>query len=131
MTWKRSHPVYPVADVAASIDWYRRVLGFEPQVVKPPGGVPVYAVLSRDGTSIHLLRKDEAPHGLTSPVQAQFWIDGGLDGLFRSVYDMGVEIIEAPGDRAWGHRDFMIADLDRNIVWVTVPLATGAAQSEH
>jgi uncharacterized glyoxalase superfamily protein PhnB len=127
MEWRRSNPVYPVADVAASIEWYRRVFGFEPRVVNPPGEAPVYAVLYRDGVSIHLLRKDEAPHGLTSPVEAQFWIDGDIDELFRKVQTMGVPIVQAPADRPWGHRDFMVSDLDHNIVWVTVPLP-GARQ---
>jgi catechol 2,3-dioxygenase-like lactoylglutathione lyase family enzyme len=45
MEWQRSIPVYPVADVAASIQWYGRVFGFEPRVVNPPGEVSVYAVL--------------------------------------------------------------------------------------
>jgi catechol 2,3-dioxygenase-like lactoylglutathione lyase family enzyme len=36
MEWKRSNPVFPAADVAASIDWYRRILEFEPSVVNPP-----------------------------------------------------------------------------------------------
>jgi uncharacterized glyoxalase superfamily protein PhnB len=127
MEWKSSNPVYPVTDVAASIEWYSRVFGFEPRVVNPPGDVPVYAILYRDGVSIHLLRRDEAPHGLTNPVEAQFWIDGGLDELFGRVQAMGVEIIEALGDRPWGHRDFMVADPDHNIVWVTVPLPARAA----
>ena len=120
MEWQRSNPVYPVADVTASIDWYRRVFGFEVRVANPPGEVPVYAVLRRDNVWIHLLRKDKAPHGLTNPVQAQFWIDDDLDELFHSVKEMGVEIIQAPDDQPWGHRDFMVADPDRNIVWVTV-----------
>jgi uncharacterized glyoxalase superfamily protein PhnB len=122
MEWKKSNPIFPVADVGSSIEWYGRVFGFEPRVVNPPGDVPVYAVLYRDGVSIHLLRKDEAPHGLTGPVEAQFWIDGDLDDLFEKAQRMGVEIIQAPGDRPWGHRDLMVADLDRNIVWVTVPV---------
>ena len=122
MEWKRSNPIYPVADVGSSIEWYGRVFGFEPRVVNPPGEEPVYAVLDRDGVSIHLLRKDEAPHGLTSPVEAQFWIDGELDDLFERVQRMGIDVIQAPVDRPWGHRDFMVADLDRNIVWVTVPV---------
>jgi uncharacterized glyoxalase superfamily protein PhnB len=120
--------VYPVADVAASIAWYQRMFGFELRVVNPPGDeVPVYAVLYRDTVSIHLLRKDEAPHGLTAPVQAQFWIEGDLDDLFERVRSMGAKVIEPPGERPWGHRDFMVADLDGNIVWVTVPLPRAAA----
>jgi len=122
MEWKRSNPVYPVEDVAASIGWYGRVFGFEARVVNPPGAVPVYAVLYRDGVSIHLLKKDEAPHGLTNPVEAQFWISDGLDELFEKVREMGVEVIQPPADRPWGHRDFMVADPDRNVVWVTLPM---------
>jgi len=127
MEWKSSNPVYPVADVAVSIDWYRRMFGFEPRVVNPPADVPVYAVLFRNGVSIHLLRKDEAPHGLTSPVEAQFCIDGGLDELFERVKALGVKVVEAPGNRPWGHRDFIVADPDHNLVWVSLPLPTGAA----
>jgi catechol 2,3-dioxygenase-like lactoylglutathione lyase family enzyme len=130
MKMTMSNPVYPVADVAASIAWYRRVLGFEPRVVNPPGDdVPVYAVLYRDTISIHLLRRDEAPHGLTSPVEAQFWIDGGLDELFAEVQRMGVEVVEEPSDRPWCHRDFIVADPDRNLVWVTMPLAPNVGRS--
>jgi uncharacterized glyoxalase superfamily protein PhnB len=127
MEWQRSDPVYPVTDVAASIAWYRRVFGFEPRVVNPPDGEPVYAVLCRDAIAIHLLSKDEAPHGLTSPVEAQFWIAGDLDQLFEQVKALAVTVVQAPSDQPWGHRDFMVADPDRNVVWVTKRLPTEAA----
>jgi hypothetical protein len=46
--------VFPVADVAAAIDWHRRVFGFEPRLVNPPGDeVPVYAILYRDAVGDH------------------------------------------------------------------------------
>jgi uncharacterized glyoxalase superfamily protein PhnB len=127
MEWTNVSPVLPVADVAASVAWYGRMFGFEPRLVNPPDDVPVYAVLSRDAVSIHLLRQDEAPHGLTRPVQAQFWVSGGLDELFARVTALGVEVIQAPGDRPWGHRDFMVADPDGNIIWVTLRLTTGTS----
>ena len=123
MNLTRVSPVYPVADVAAAIQWYSRVLDFKPQVVNPPGDeAPVYAVLDRDAASLHLLRLDEAPYGLRAPVQAQFWINSNLDELFRHVESQGASILQKPGDRPWGHRDFMIADPDGNVVWVTQPL---------
>jgi uncharacterized glyoxalase superfamily protein PhnB len=92
--------------------------------VNPPGdAVPVYAVMYRDGVSAHLMRLDEAPYGLAAPVQAQFWITSDADTLFRHVESQGAKILQAPGDRPWGHRDFMIADPDGNVVWITAPLA--------
>jgi uncharacterized glyoxalase superfamily protein PhnB len=121
MEWKRSDPIYPVADVTAAIEWYQRCFGFKPTVVNPPDGEPVYAVIRRDNVSIHLLRKDEAPHGLTSPVEAQFWVDEKLDELFNEVKSLGARVIETPSDRPWGHRDFIVADPDANLVWVTLP----------
>jgi len=68
MKWTRSDPVYPVADVAVAIDWHARVLGFAVTLVNPPGEeVPVYAIRRREAVSVHLLRKGDAPYGLTSP----------------------------------------------------------------
>jgi uncharacterized glyoxalase superfamily protein PhnB len=126
MQWMRSNPVFPVRDVVASIEWYRRIFDFEAILANPPGDEnPVYAVLTQGVVSIHLLRRDEAPHGLTSPVQAQFWIDGDLDQLFDRVSLMDVRILQRPGNQPWGHRDFMVADPDENVVWVTAPLRAG------
>ncbi len=68
---------------------------------------------------MHLLRADEAPHGLKAPVQAQFWIESDVDELFRQVEARGARIVQKPADQPWGHRDFMIADPDGNVVWVT------------
>ena len=105
------------------MEWYRRVLGFEPQLVNPPGdAVPVYAVLRGGDVSVHILRLDEAPYSLRAPVQAQFWITSDLDELFRHVESHGAVILQRPVDRLWGHRDFMIADPDGNVVWVTQPI---------
>jgi uncharacterized glyoxalase superfamily protein PhnB len=124
MIWQRSDPIYPVNNVAASIEWYRRVFGFEPTVVNPPDDEPVYAVMARDGIAIHLMSKDEAPHGLTGPVETQFWVSDDVDVLFEQVKAQGVTVVQALSDQQWGHRDFMVADLDQNVVWVTQRLAS-------
>jgi uncharacterized glyoxalase superfamily protein PhnB len=124
MEWLRVAPVFPVADVRAAIEWFGRVFALEPHVVNPPGDpVPVYAVLHRDSVSVHLLRGDEAPHGLRPPVQAQFWVGTGLDDLFRRAESSGAKVLQRPNDQPWGHRDFMVADPDGNVVWVTMLLA--------
>ena len=124
MEFQNSHPVYPVADVEKSIEWYRNVFGFVATYVNPGPNGPNYAVLNRGkSVSIHLLRKDEDLYGLTGPVQTQFWIEGNLDEEFNKVKAMEVRVVESPQDRPWGHRDFMVADPDGNIVWITVPLS--------
>ena len=123
MEWTRAVPVYPVADVGKAIEWYGRVFGFEARLVNPPGDpVAVYAVLYRDGVSLHLLRGDEAPNGLAAPVQAQFWVNSDVDAMFERAESLGVTVLQRPDDRPWGHRDFMVADPDGNVVWVTKPI---------
>lgn len=126
MKWTRANPVYPVADVRASIEWYRTTFGFAPGHVNQAPDGPNYAVLTHEGAAVlHLLRKDEAPHGLAAPVQAQFWIDGDVDALFADVSARSprAKVVQPPADQPWGHRDFIVADPDANLVWVTAPLA--------
>jgi uncharacterized glyoxalase superfamily protein PhnB len=123
MEWIRVAPVFPVADVSQAVEWYGRVFGFEPRTIHPPGDpTPVYAILNRDGVLLHLLRLDEAPHGLAAPVQAQFWVNSDIDGLFNRAQPLGVKVLQRPADRPWNHRDFMVADPDGNVVWVTTPI---------
>jgi uncharacterized glyoxalase superfamily protein PhnB len=115
-----------VADVAEAIEWYSQVFGFDARVVNPPGEVPSYAVVGRDEVRLHLLRRDEAPHGLAAPVQAQFWIDSELDVIFARAESLGAKVLQRPDARPWGHRDFMVADPDGNVVWVTQPIVQTA-----
>ena len=123
MGWTRVAPVYPVTDVGKAIEWYQRVFRFEARLVNPPDDpVPVYAVLYRDDVTLHLLRAEEAPHGLAAPVQAQFWVSSDVDLLFERAESLGVKVLQRPDDRPWGHRDFMVADPDGNVVWVTKPI---------
>jgi catechol 2,3-dioxygenase-like lactoylglutathione lyase family enzyme len=121
--WSQASPVYPVADVDASIEWYRRIFGFEPGHVNSAPGGSNYAVLHAGEIALHLLREDQAPHGLRKPVQTQFWIRGDLDAFFAEVKGRGARVVDPPEDRPWGHRDFMVADPDGNLVWVTSPLS--------
>ena len=88
--------------------------------------VSSYAVLYRDEVRLHLLRRDEAPHGLSAPVQAQFWIDSELDDVFTRAESLGANVLQRPDARPWGHRDFMVADPDGNVVWVTTPIVSTA-----
>ena len=83
MTWTRSNPLYPVSDVAASLKRYADVCGCQATLVHEGLHGPNYAVLYRETVSIHLVRAAEAQHGITPPVQAQFWVDEGFEGDLR------------------------------------------------
>ena len=125
MAWTRSDPLYPVSDVAVSIKWFEEVCGFEATLVHQGLHGPNYAVLSRDGVSVHLVRAAEAQHGVDPPVQAQFWVSEPFEfeWLFENAKRRGVRILDAIEERPWGHRDFLLADPDGNVVWITQPLA--------
>ena len=125
MSWTSVDPVFVVSDVEASVRWYHDVFGFQSRRPgQPPDLAPLrHAVIARDDVRIHLLRRDVAPHGLDSPVQALFRLDEGLDELFERVKKRGISVIHAPADQPWGHRDFMVADPDGNLVWLAMPLA--------
>jgi hypothetical protein len=73
-------------------------------------------VLFRDDVPLHLLRLDEAPHDLAAPVQAQFWVNSGLDDLFARAESPGVKALQRPADRPWG-----IA-----ISWFRIPTGTSS-----
>jgi uncharacterized glyoxalase superfamily protein PhnB len=122
MTFTRSNPLYPVADVAASIKWYRGVCGFEARFVHEDAHGPNYAVLYRDTVSMHLVRATEAQHGVKSPTQAQWWVDQGLDDLFENAKRLEVLVLQPIQEQPWGHRDFLLQDPDKNVVWITQPL---------
>lgn len=122
MTFTRSNPLYPVTDVAAAIKWYGDVCGFEATFVHEGADGPNYAVLYRDTVSMHLVRATEAQHGVKPPAQAQLWVDDGLDELFENARRLNVPVLQPIQEQPWGHRDFMLEDPDKNVVWITQPL---------
>lgn len=52
-------PGLNVVDVTAAIDWYVRILGFSRGFVVP-GDDPPYALIHRDGLTLHLRKRPDA-----------------------------------------------------------------------
>lgn len=113
-------PNLRVANVAASVDFYRRVLGFE-QTLSMPG---------EDGELVHATIKRGEAHLMFGPL-ASPWdtIDGedlgkgvvlyslleadeDVDALFAHARDAGASVFQEPTDQFWGSRDFGITDPD-------------------
>ena len=95
-------PVLLVPDVAATADFYRRVLGFR---TDPGTDTPEYTVVWRDNAALHLARGEHPPSG----VRLFSWVRD-VDMLYQEVVGRGVAIDVPIGTRPYGVRDFSFRD---------------------
>lgn len=102
-------PILPVADLAASVAFYRNTLGF----TLDWGDVHAGGVcsVSRDGRPIMLMKQ-------TPPVPpAWVWIGLEDESLIEQCRSNGVQVVQEPQNRAWAY-EMKIADLDGNVLWL-------------
>ena len=105
-------PVLGCRDVEAAMSWFVDALGFSCPggLFTPPDHEPVYAIVLREGASIHLqirrrpvfLAEREAHEG-----DAFVFVDDP-DALHDEYVAQGVTIIRPPQDEPYGLRDFTI-----------------------
>jgi len=102
-------PILPVADLAASVAFYRNTLGFK----LAWGDVQADSVCSvlRDGCPI-MLMKQAAP---VSPTWV--WIGLEDESLFDDYPAKGARVVQEPRNRPWAY-EMKIADLDGNVLWL-------------
>ena len=102
-------PILPVADLAASVAFYRDTLGFKLDW----GDVQADSVcsVSRDGRPI-MLMKQAAP---VSPTWV--WIGLEDESLFDDYPAKGVRVVQEPRNRPWAY-EMKVADLDGNVLWL-------------
>lgn len=113
-------PVLGVRDVAAGVDWFRDVLGFD-----CPGGVyvvgegeaPVYAILFRDRVSIHLqIRRREIFDNARDSFEGDTYLKFDykpdaverVDVLHQELVDRGAVIHRGLLNEEYGFRDFTV-----------------------
>jgi catechol 2,3-dioxygenase-like lactoylglutathione lyase family enzyme len=97
-------PTLAAADIRAAVDFYTTKLGFSLGFTW--GDPPEFGGVNLDGVSVHLTKGTPNPKGC--------WISflvGDADELYEFHRASGVEIVEPPGDRAWGLRDYTVRDL--------------------
>ncbi len=103
-------PIFPVSDVAKSIEYYKHMLGFE--VMFTWGELPSYAVLKRDdAVSLHLSLRDENFKPASRHVTLYVFVYN-VDDVYNDFVGKGVTILNPVGDREYGMRDFDIEDPD-------------------
>ena len=95
-------PLLLVPDVAATADFYRRILGF-----KSDAGTetPEYRVVWRDNAAVHLAKGEHTPTG----VRIFFWVKD-VNALYEQVIKLGAAIAVPLETHAYGIRDFSILD---------------------
>lgn len=107
-----AHPMLSVADVEASIDFYRSTLGFFLEWAgADESGRASIANLWRGELSLFLMsRSGFGP----SCVYCHLDDETEVDELHRDLVEAGAEISEVPVHRSWGLYEMRINDLDGN-----------------
>ena len=102
-------PILSVLDLPAALDWYERVLGF---AVAWRWGDPVaLASVCRDAVELNLGRR--GAYGPPGPSQVYVRVTG-VDAYHDQLVRAGVAIQVPIDDRAYGLRDFSVADASGN-----------------
>jgi len=108
-------PVLAVADVAASAEYFRDVLGFDIE-----GAPPVHGrVMKGDGTYgqpayIHLSKT--LPEEVRPSGELRIHVGHDLEGLFQTYRALGVTIVFAPVSQPWGLREFAVREMNGHVL---------------
>jgi hypothetical protein len=106
-------PVLPAGNLAESLDWFQRKLGFRPEFQYPAEN-PDYAIVSRDGVEIHL--RAASVDAARNPCQCYFGVSG-VEELYHEYLVRGV--IHPGGDletKPWGQKEFTVLELNGAIL---------------
>ena len=102
-------PLFPVRDLPEALTFYRQTLGFD---LAWSWGEPAHiAAVCRDRVEITLTA---SPDGrATGPARVYLRVSG-IDAYYARLQQAGAEILVPIGDRAYGMRDFRVADPSGN-----------------
>jgi catechol 2,3-dioxygenase-like lactoylglutathione lyase family enzyme len=102
---EKQHPALRVADIAGAVEFYTQKLGF--QIGFTWGEPPEIAGVNLGEVQLFLERGSSSPEGCSV-----YFVVGNADELFEYQRANGVEILQTPGDRPYGLRDYRIRDLN-------------------
>ncbi|WP_158884367.1 VOC family protein [Rhodanobacter sp. L36] len=114
------HPVLMARDVAASIDFYRR-LGFVLAFQDHPDD-PRYAGVTRDGVQLHLQWADSEQWAYPVDRPVYRFVVSDVDAIHREFVESGcidpgathVSPWAVPANTPWGTREFHLRDPGQN-----------------
>jgi catechol 2,3-dioxygenase-like lactoylglutathione lyase family enzyme len=113
-------PILPVSDLARSLDYYVRVLGFTLDWQDDTGSASV----TRDACSLMLCQGDQGHAG------TWVWVGvADVDALHETLTARGAIVRHPPSDYPWA-REMQIADLDGNVLRLGSDPHVGAEPGE-
>ena len=101
---EQHHASLSVPDISAAVEFYTKKLGF--WVAFTWGEPPTMAGVNLGKVQIFLEQGPPSPQGCSV-----YFVVGNADELFEFQRANGVEVVEPPGDRPWGLRDYTVRDL--------------------
>jgi catechol 2,3-dioxygenase-like lactoylglutathione lyase family enzyme len=101
---EQENAVLVVSDIRTAVDFYTRKLGFRLSFIW--GDPPTYAGVSLGQVRMFLQQGTPSPKGCSV-----CFVVGDADELFAFQQANGVEVVEPPGDREYGLRDYSVRDL--------------------
>jgi catechol 2,3-dioxygenase-like lactoylglutathione lyase family enzyme len=103
-------PVLRVSSVAASLDYYTRVLGFQVNFKFPDENAPFFVSKSRGHCSLFLSEGDQGNPG------SWVWIDGvDVQTVYEEFRASGAKIRNPPTNYEWA-LEMQVEDLDGNVL---------------
>ena len=100
-------PVFHVRDVDASTRFYTAILGFSQSF-----RYGTYVGLKMGRCEIHICPPDASDSRIGGG--NAYFICDEIDDYFRQIKAAGAKPASEPADQAYGMRDFVVHDLDRN-----------------
>jgi catechol 2,3-dioxygenase-like lactoylglutathione lyase family enzyme len=118
--FRAASPILPVSDLARSLDYYVRVLGFAVDWQDATG----MASVTRDGCALMLCQGDQGHAG------TWVWVGvADVDALHESLKARGAVVRHPPSDYPWA-REMQVADPDGNVLRLGSDPRVGAEPGE-
>jgi uncharacterized glyoxalase superfamily protein PhnB len=121
-----AEPQLFVADIKSSCDFFIAKLGFA--VAFSYGEPPFYAQVVRGGARLNLRHVDSpvidaARRDREELLSASLTLEGAMeiDALFSEFQTTGVTFFQTLKQQPWGARDFIVSDLDGNLLLFAGP----------
>jgi len=108
-------PIFRVANLATSLDYYTRILGFE-----IPWQMPYYASVRRGTCSLMLCEGGQGNPGtwIWAPIS-------DADALYEEWKASGANILQGPTNFPWGSREIQVLDPDNHRLRFAADLKEG------